>query len=107
MASESLLETVAEHEKALMADLERAREEARTIIESAHGEGAAVLQEASAALESDLLAMRRDAAQKREAERAAIEQATAEKVEQIRAESASRTQSVRDELIGLILPGAV
>ena len=107
MASESLLETIAQHEKALVADLERAREESRQVIEAAHAEGAAILQEAAAKLDVELAAMRRDAARAREEERVAIERATAEKVEQIRSESAGKTPQVRKELIARILPGAV
>lgn len=106
MASESLLETVAEHESALMADLERAREEARQMVEAAHAESAATFQEAGAALDTDLAGMRRKAAQAREEERAAIEAATARDVERIRNESAGRTQEIRQELIARILPGA-
>lgn len=107
MASETLLETVAQHETTLMAELEQAREEARQIVEAAHAESATTLQEASAALEADLAEKRRDAARAREAERASIEDATAKKVEQIREESAGIKEEVRKELIARVLPGAV
>lgn len=106
MASESLLEIVARHEKSLMADLEGAREEARKIVEAVHAEAASGLQEANTKLESELAVMRRESARAREAVRVSIEQAAAENVERIRAESAGRTQAVRDELISRILPSA-
>ena len=104
MASVSLLESVAQHEKALMADLDRAREEARQIIEAAHLESASALQETNTKLEADIATLRRDAAVTREEIRLAIQKATAEKVQSIRSESASRTPQVRAELIARILP---
>ena len=106
MASESLLETIAGHETSLMADLDRAHEEARQIIEAAHIEAATLLQDTSAKLDSELATMRRDAAQAREEERISIEKATADKVEQIRDASAARMGDVRQELIARILPSA-
>jgi vacuolar-type H+-ATPase subunit H len=107
MASESLLEIVAQHEKQLMESLEGAREEARKVVDAAHAESANVLHEAGATLEAEVAVLRRDAAQAREAQRVAIEQAAAAEVERIRAESAVRTEAVRRELIARILPGAV
>src|SRR5688572_7273231 len=104
MASVSLLESVAQHEKALMADLDRARDEARQIIEASHAESASALQEANTKLEADVAALRRDAAAAREEIRTAIQTATAEKVQHIRSESASRTPQVRAELLARILP---
>lgn len=104
MSSVSLLETVAQHEKSLMADLDRARDEARQIIDTAHAESAALLQEAGARLESDIATLRREAAAERESVRASIQKATAEKVETIRRESASRTAEVRQELLARIIP---
>ena len=107
MASESLLETVAQHETALMAELETAREEARQIVEAAHAESAALLQQTSATLDAEVGDLRRNAAQSREEERTAIERASAEEVERIRSESAGRTGDVRKDLVARILPGAV
>lgn len=104
MASVSLLESVAQHEKALMADLDRAREEARQIIETAHIESASTLQETNTKLEADIAALRRDAAVAREEIRVAIQKATADKVQSIRSESAGRTPQVRAELLARILP---
>ncbi len=104
MASVSLLETVAQHEKSLMADLESAREEARQIIDAAHLEGATTLQETNTKLEADIAVLRRDAAQAREEVRVTIQKATTEKVEAIRSESAGRTPQVRAELLARILP---
>ena len=105
MASESLLETVATHERKLMDELNGAKEEARQIIESAHATGASLLQETNTKLDADVAVLRRDAAQRRESERNTIQQNTAAKVEQIRTESANRTSAVRDELVARILPG--
>jgi len=104
MASVSLLESVAQHEKSLMADLDRAREEARQIIEAAHAASASALLEANTKLEADVAALRRDAAMAREELRASIQKATIEKVQSIRSESASRTPEVRAELLARILP---
>lgn len=104
MASVSLLESVAQHEKALMADLDRARDEARQIIEAAHIESASALQETNTKLEADIAALRRDAAVAREEIRLAIQKSTAEKVQSIRSESAGRTPQVRAELLARILP---
>lgn len=104
MASVSLLESVAQHEKSLMADLDRAREEARQVVEAAHAASASTLQEANSKLEADVAALRRDAAVAREEIRTSIQKATAEKVQAIRTESASRTPQVRAELIARVLP---
>lgn len=105
MASESLLESVAAHETALMKELEQAREEARALVEVAHTEGAALQQETNARLDEEVAGLRREAAQAREAERAKIQQDTASRVEQIRQESSKRVAVVRDELIARIVPG--
>jgi len=104
MASVSLLENVAQHEKSLMADLDRAREEARQVIESAHAKGAAALQESNARLDAEIAALRRDAAQEREEVRTKIQREAAEQVEAIRRESAERTAAVREDLLARILP---
>lgn len=104
MASVSLLESVAQHEKALMADLDRARDEARQIIEAAHIESASALQETNTTLEADIATLRRDAAVAREEIRVAIQKATADKVQSIRSESSGRTPQVRAELVARILP---
>lgn len=107
MASQSLLETVARHETTLIASLEGAREEARSIVEAAHAESAALLQESSAKLDTEVSVLRRDAARSREEVRAAIEKASIEEVGRIRSESAARTLEVRRELVARILPGNV
>ena len=104
MASESLLETVAQHESALMEGLDRAREEARQLVEAAHAAGAVLLQESNARLDEEVAKRRREAAQTREIERTEIQRASADKVEKIRSDSASRTAAVGDELIARILP---
>lgn len=104
MASVSLLESVAQHEKSLMADLDRARDEARQIVDAAHAEVASSLQDFNTKLESDIAVLRRDAAKAREEVRTSIQKATAEKVASIRSESASRTPQVRAELLARILP---
>lgn len=104
MASVSLLESVAQHEKSLMADLDRAREEARQIVEAAHVESASVQQETNNKLEAEIAILRKDAAKAREEVRVAIQTAAAEKVQSIRNESASRTDKVRAELLSRILP---
>ncbi|MBX3179749.1 MAG: hypothetical protein KF886_20540 [Candidatus Hydrogenedentes bacterium] len=106
MSSESLLEIVARHETELMEALDRGREGARRIVEEARRESTALLQEASAELDAEIGARRRDAAARRDEERAAIEKATAAEVDRIRQESAGRTHEVRRELIALLVPGA-
>jgi len=105
MAAESMLETIAQHESALMADLEKARDEARRIVEAAHAAGATALLETNSRLDADVAALRREAIQKREAERSRIQQETAARVEIIRAETAGKTAAVRDDLLARIIPG--
>lgn len=105
MASESLLESVAQHETALMKELDQARESAREIIEAAHTASATHQQELNSRLEEEVASMRKDAAQKRESERKAIEKNTADNVDAIRSAAAGRTDSVRDALVARILPG--
>ena len=104
MATVSLLESVAQHEKSLMADLDRTREEARQIVEVAHADSASVLQDTNTKLEADIATLRREAAQEREQVRSAIQKATEESVQSIRSESADRTADVRSELLARILP---
>lgn len=105
MASESLLETVATHERGLMDDLNSTREEARQLVEAAHAEGAALLQETNSKLDAEVATLRREAAQRRDTERSTIQQETAADVEQMRSRSASMTSAVRDEIVARILPG--
>ncbi|MCF6285669.1 MAG: hypothetical protein L3K26_10815 [Candidatus Hydrogenedentes bacterium] len=88
-----------------MEDLDRAREEARQLVEDAHAAGASFLQESNAKLDEDVAARRREAAKTREAERTKTQEASAVQIEKIRAESASKTSTVCDELITRILPG--
>ena len=104
MATVSLLESVAQHEKSLTADLDRTREEARQIVEVAHADSASVLQDTNTKLEADIATLRREAAQEREQVRSAIQKATEESVQSIRSESADRTADVRSELLARILP---
>jgi vacuolar-type H+-ATPase subunit H len=107
MASESLLESVARHEKELIAGLDSAREASREVVESAHAAGAALLQAAGEKLDAEIAGLRRNAAREREEVRQAIEKASADEVERIRSESAGRTQEVRKGLLSRILPGSV
>ncbi len=88
-----------------MDELNTTREEARQIVEAAHAEGAALLQDTNSKLDAEVATLRREAAQRRDAERDAIQKETAAKVEQIRTTSASMTSAVRDEIIARILPG--
>jgi len=105
MATASLLESIAAHEKELMADLSRTREESRGILDTAHSDSATLLQESNARLDSDIATLRRDAAVEREKVRTSIQNATADAIESIRRESASRTAQVRQELLARIVPG--
>lgn len=104
MASESLLESIAQHESSLMKDLDLAREEARQVVEAAHTASAALLQETNTQLDEEVAKQRREAAETRDQERASIQQNTDAKVEQIRTDSANKTSTVRDELIARIIP---
>ena len=104
MASESLLESVAQHEGTLIEDLDRTREEARQIIEAAHAAGASLQQETNTQLDAEVAAIRREAAQARDGERTKIQNETTARVEQIRSASASNAPAVRDALIAQIIP---
>lgn len=107
MSSESLLENVARHETALMKELDLAREDARLVVDAAHADGAAYLQDAAARLDGEIGEMRRLAARSREEVRVSIEQAATAEVQRIRDESSSRTGDVRQELLARVVPSAV
>lgn len=104
MASESLLESIAQHETSLMGDLDSTREEARQIVEAAHADSAVVLQNTNTQLEAQIAELRRNAAREREEVKTSIEEAAASNVEKIRTESAERKADVRKELVDRILP---
>ena len=79
-------------------------EEARQALDAAHAESASLLQETNEKLEAEIAALRRDAAHAREEERVAIQEAAAQKIRQIRSESAGKTPEVRKELVARVLP---
>jgi len=104
MASGSLLEKVAQHEIALMAELDTAEAQAQTIIDAAYTAASAHLQAVQARMDAEIIEMRRKAADERIAIREGIENASRKRVKEIRDKSASKLESVKSELLNLVLP---
>jgi len=106
MSSASLLETVADHEKDLMAQVARGEQEAAKVIEEAQTAAFAALQEMQHELDAEMGEKRRAAAEAREKERAAIEAETIAKIERIRRNISTKTDSVKNEIVSFLLPPA-
>jgi len=104
MASGSLLEKVAQHETALLADLATAGDDAQRIIDAAHAKASAHLLEIQAKMDAEITEMRRKAAKERVETRESIENSTEQQVKAIREQSADRLVGVRAELLNMILP---
>jgi vacuolar-type H+-ATPase subunit H len=102
--NQSLLETVADHEQGLLADLGGAEEESRAIVEAAQAEATRLLGEAHQELEAELAELRRKAADERAQESQVIEQAADEKVRTIHAKLAASRGAVIEEIVGRVLP---
>jgi vacuolar-type H+-ATPase subunit H len=102
--TDTLLETVADHEVSLMQQLAEAKKEASRGIEEAHTAAATHLLSVQQTLESESAARRKDAALARERDRAAIQAETARHVAELRSTVADKAGQVRDEIIGMLLP---
>jgi vacuolar-type H+-ATPase subunit H len=104
MQNSRLLETVAKHEKKLIAQLESTREEARIIVNEAQDAASILLQEAQQKLDAELNTMRREALESREHATNAIEVAGHEAVDAIRQESAGKMEAVKQQILQQLLP---
>jgi len=104
MSAVSLLDAVAQREKALLEEIQAARAAGRREIESAQADASAVLLDNQHAIEREIQAMRQKSAQEREATIAAIEQASAERLAAIRAQADDRFNAIVDEVVARILP---
>ncbi len=102
----SLLETVAEHESALLAQLEATEHQGRAQIEVAQGEAAAFLTDDYSQLEREVAELRRRAAEDREVDVLAVRRACDEKVAGIRAGAAQKLDQVFSEVVRRVLPRA-
>lgn len=100
----SLLDAVARHEAALLAELEAAEQEGQALIDAAQHDAASAVQKAQQALEAELAELRRKAAEARAAEVHAIETAARDKVEEIRRNAGDRLEAARDAVRAMILP---
>ena len=102
--NQSLLETVADHEEGLLADLGGGEEQGRAVVEAAQAEATRFLADAHQQLETELAELRRNAAEVRAQESQAIEQAAAEKVRTIHAKLAASRGAVIEEIVAQVLP---
>ena len=102
--NQSLLETVADHEEGLLANLNAVEREGHEIVEAAQAEATLLLGEAAQELETELAELRRKAADTREQESRNIEQAAADKVRTIQSNLASSRDAVIEEIVALVLP---
>lgn len=104
MASGSLLDKVAKHETALLAELATAEAEAQRIIDEAHTKASAHLQEIQNQVDKEIIEMRRKAAADRQATLEQIAADTERQVREIRDRSAGHLDSVKNELLEMVLP---
>ena len=100
----SLLQTVAQHEHALMTELAEAKAGARREIEGAHAAGAAHLQQTQIQLETAMAERRREAAEAREAARKAIEEDTRKRVSEIRGAAEAQVRAAKEQMLALLVP---
>ena len=100
----SILEAVARHEQALVAQLEGVQREAEHAVADARADALRMREESRLKMEHDTTKMRHQAEEAREAQREALRRAAAEELERRRAEAQNRIPHVIQEVISLILP---
>lgn len=100
----SPIETVAEHEEALMRQVAGAEQEARRLVEEAREEAAAITRSQAELLNADLTRARAEAALERKRLCGAIADAAERETERIRADIAGGVDGVKAEVLRLILP---
>lgn len=100
----SILSSVVEHERSLLAKLHDAREAARATIDGAKAESQQILQSEESRLNEETAEMRRKA----EAERNAAFEATVDAAEQqlsgVRQKAQERVPAVADKVLDLFVP---
>lgn len=106
MSAVSLLDAVAQQEKALLNDIEAARAEARREVEAAHADASALLIENQHEIERETQTRRKKAAQEREHAIARIEEESKARLASIREQAAGRFDRIVDEVITRVLPSA-
>ncbi len=102
----SLLETVAEHESALLGQLEDSERQGRLLLEEAQAEATAFLTEDYGQLEREVAELRRKAAEDREADVLSVQRACDAKVAGIRSGAAQKLDQVFSEVVRRVLPRA-
>lgn len=107
MASASLLESVAMHEESLMSRVQEAEEQAQRILDEARAAAAARGQEEHARVEAEIARMRREAAEARDIEQRAIQQAGENKVAEIRSSATARLERATQEILQQVLPQGI
>jgi vacuolar-type H+-ATPase subunit H len=100
----SVLERVAEHERALLGQRDDAKREAGDLVAAARLEARRILEEAERDLETEVTELRREAEAIWSTEQAALRQETEQKMAQTRAEAATKAPAVTSEIVSLILP---
>lgn len=103
-ASGSILGTVADHEKKLLADIESSEHEAREIIEDARGEARVHAQTEEAKLTEEVARIRREAESARQAQFDATVQAAEERLSGVRESTSSRTSEMAEKVLSLFVP---
>jgi vacuolar-type H+-ATPase subunit E/Vma4 len=104
MRTGSILETVARHEQALVAQREAAEREAEAIIADARAQASRMREERRRQLESDIAELRRKAEAAREEWREAQRQAAQDELERRRVEAQRRAPQVIQEVMAMVLP---
>jgi vacuolar-type H+-ATPase subunit H len=102
----SLLEIVAAHETGLMDQVSEAERNARALLDEAHAEATSYLSEDYAQLEREIAELRRQAAEKRDAEVASIRQACDARVTEIRSQAGQKLDEVFREVVDRVIPRA-
>ena len=103
-ASKSILGSVATHEKELLAKLESSRTEARNIVDQARTDARQILADADATLTEEMSAIRRQREASRQAAFDAVVREAESRLAGVRAEAASKVESVADQILSMFVP---
>lgn len=100
----SILTTVVEHERSLIAKLESAREDARAAVERAKAEARSIIQAEEAKLADETAAMRRAAESARNKAFEETVQAAKSDLVGVRQRAEGRVAAVAEKVLGLFVP---
>ena len=102
--TETLLDTLAKHELAVLDQIKQSEREATSLVEKAHTEAATILATESRLLDEKTQTMRAAMEQSIDAEISASQEQTARQLEAIRNDATPRISQIVNNVLDLVLP---